>query len=68
MDDSKDGYYYEKVGEKSTCISCMSWNYPLKSCYAQNAEVAQDDCHRIGENQLDAKCYEKRIIKGMLSD
>jgi len=61
VDDETGGHYYDANANK--CAKCQKWNYEKKSCAAETARAAMEDCHEFGENMLDKKCFSKSIIK-----
>ena len=64
VDDPECGKYCVKINGRNTCVNCKKWVRDKKSCAAQNAIVAADNCRRFGAGKMDQKCWRKQVEKG----
>jgi len=63
VDDPECGKYCVKINGRNTCVNCKKWVRDKKSCAAQNAIVAADNCRRFGAGKMDQKCWRKQVDK-----
>merc|ERR1712203_136405 len=59
VDDPNGGYY--NPPDSNTCKKCTMWTYAEKPCEQKNALANNADCHQYGANEMDRKCFTKRM-------
>lgn len=59
VDDEDGGHFYG--AESQSCEKCKKWTYEKKSCKDKNVAANEADCHKYGANQLDKKCFTKKM-------